>query len=406
MGRALNFSPSKNRGWMVVVAGFIATLTFGEIFWSFGVFFKVLMEEFGWSRSLESSAYMWLLFGYSTSVIVSGRLADRYRPRPILLASALVTGLGMLLCSRIGSITELQLFFFIIGLGSGPTWSVPSTTVQRWFSGKKGAGLALGTVASGVGFGSLVFAPLINYSILNYGWRTAYLVAATSFVLLVVISALLVRPSPRTAFAGALASKQSRERDSERLTVARFFASKAFIIAMVGLCAGSMAFYVVSVHLVPYSNDVGISQTAAATALGFMGGFSIPGRIVAGLVGDRLSWRKTMGLGLVGLAIALLILMAVKSVPVLYVFALVFGVSHGARISASVGILDEFFGTSSLGVLIGVTNAAAMVTGGFAPFLAGFAFDQTGSYSIVVLALAAVLALSGVTLLFTRSGSR
>lgn len=117
-------------GWFVVAACFAVTLTLGETFWSFGVFFKPLESEFDWSRTLTSSGYTAFLIGYTISVISTGKLADRYNPRPILLASALSAGLGISLCSRVNSINELRIFLLIAGLGAGATWSVPTSIVQ------------------------------------------------------------------------------------------------------------------------------------------------------------------------------------------------------------------------------------------------------------------------------------
>ena len=169
-------SPKLFYGWFVVGACFAVILIQGAAMWTFGVFLKPLANEFGWSRALVSSGYTAFLIGYVVSVITTGRLADRYSPRPILLVSALLAGLGFFLCSQVHTITQIRAFLFIGGLGVGATWSVPTSTVQRWFFARQRAGLALGIVVSGVGVGALIFAPLSNFLILNYGWRGAYLV--------------------------------------------------------------------------------------------------------------------------------------------------------------------------------------------------------------------------------------
>ena len=166
-------NPTIFYGWFVVAACFAVTLSLGETFWTFGVFFKPLEDGFGWSRALVSSGYTAFLLGYTISVVTAGRLADRYNPRPIILASALLSGLGISLCSQTQSINQLRFFLFIAGLGAGASWSVPTSVVQRWFYKEKRAGLALSIVSAGVGVGALIFAPLINYLILNYGWRNA-----------------------------------------------------------------------------------------------------------------------------------------------------------------------------------------------------------------------------------------
>lgn len=60
-------------GWLVVGACFCLTLTLGETFWTFGVFFRPIQQESGWNRAVVSSSFMALLMGHSLSVIASGR---------------------------------------------------------------------------------------------------------------------------------------------------------------------------------------------------------------------------------------------------------------------------------------------------------------------------------------------
>jgi len=126
-------SPKIFYGWFIVAACFSTTLTLGEATWIFGIFFKPLENEFGWSRALISSGYTVFLIGYGFSVMACGWLADRHSPRPILFVSGLLAGIGTAMCSQIHSINQLRLFLFIGDLGAGATWSVPTSIVQRWF---------------------------------------------------------------------------------------------------------------------------------------------------------------------------------------------------------------------------------------------------------------------------------
>ena len=81
-------------------------------------------------------------------------------------------------------------------MGTGANWSVPAAVVQRWFYGRKHAGVALSIMVTGLGVGALVFAPLINYLILSYGWRTSYLVVGIIFFVVVSLATIFIRPSP------------------------------------------------------------------------------------------------------------------------------------------------------------------------------------------------------------------
>ena len=371
-------------GWFVVAACFAVTLTVGETFWSFGVFFKPLESEFGWSRSLVSSGYTAFLISWSISAVVSGRLADRYSPRPILLVAALLTGLGISLCSQVQDINQLRIFLLIAGLGAGATWSVPTSTIQRWFYQRRRAGLALSIVVAGVGVGAVIFAPLINHLILTYGWRNAFLAVGIIIFVIVSISSVVIRRSPADATTvpvGQATTLKSLSNDGwatrEVVTMPPFIGI-AFCVFV-----GVFAFNALSVHLMPYATDAGISSTASAAALGLLGGFSIPGRIMSGFISDRIGWQKVMALSLLGMGLSVLWLLFMESQWMLYCFVFFYGLFHGLRIPSQIGILSRFFGMRSLGELIGITSAMGSLISSFAPYIAGFIFDTTSSYFMV-----------------------
>jgi len=387
-------------GWFVVIACFFVTMSLGETMWSFGVFFKPLENEFHWSRTLVSSGYTAFLIAYSLSSIVAGKISDRYGPRLILIASGTLAGLGISLCSQIQSVNELRAFLAVAGLGAGATWSVPTSTVQRWFYGRRRAGLALAIVVGGVGIGALVFAPLINYFILNYGWRNAYLIIGILFFVIIAGAAPVVRSNP-TEVQAPLDHGESGfgGREGSGLTIAKVLTDNAFLILTLAACVTIFTFQVVSVHFIPYVTDLGVTPTAAATAVGLMGAFSIPGRLLAGPLSDRIGWKKTIAISLFGMTVAAVWLLFSRSERMLYGFAIIFGIFWGARATAVNGALGAFFGTRLLGELIGITGASGNLLAAFVPYIAGYIFDTVGSYSIVFISLAVLLL--GVSLLST-----
>ena len=394
-------------GWFVVAACFLATLTLGETFWSFGVFFKPLESEFGWGRALTSSAYTCFLIGHAISLIIGGRLIDRFSPRPILLVTAAIAGLGIALCSQTHSINQLRLFLFIAGLGAGPTWSVSTTTVMRWFRGHKRGGLALAITTTGVGAGAVIFAPLINYFIRSHGWRDAFLYVGIILFVIILISSLMIRQSPTPKSTPASpASTEAPEPAAKRSPKP----TRAMITSFLGITfiitVAIISFQAVNVHFTPHAIDEGISDASAAAALGLIGGFSIPGRLISGLISDAVGWRRTLALALFGMALSLPWLLFLNASWMLYSFALCYGVCHGIRVPAQLGILEQTFGIGSLGQLVGISTAIGQVCGAMAPYVAGFIYDQTGSYSIVFYILMAMLVTTGIVAFMMKGQPR
>ncbi|MDM7998472.1 MAG: MFS transporter [Dehalococcoidia bacterium] len=393
-------SPDQERprlfyGWVVVAACFLATLTLGETFWCFGVFFKPLESEFGWSRAVTSSAYTCFLIGHAISLVVGGRLGDRISPRPILLATAVISGTAIALCSQTDSVNELRLFLFIAGLGAGPMWSVSTSTVVRWFNGHKRASVALAVTTTGVGAGAIIFAPLINHFIGAYGWRDAFLYVGIIMAIIVLAAALLVRRAPQ-AGASDSSSFPARGGAPTRAMIGAFI-TVTFIITV-----AIFSFQAVNVHLVPHATDVGISDTSAAIAVGLTGAFSIPGRLISGFVSDAIGWRRTLALAVLGMALSITWLLFLDAVWMLYAFVLIYGTCHGIRVPAQIGILGQTFGLSSLGQLVGISTAIGQLVGATAPYVMGFIYDHTGGYATGFYILMAMLAATGIVAFMLR----
>lgn len=383
-------------GWVVVAGCFIAMLCMGEVMWSFGVFFKALQGEFGWSRSVTSSCYTFMVVGYAISAIVAGRLSDRYSARPVLIVSALLAGPAIALCSQIETVLQLQLLLFAAGLGAGVLLSVPSSTVQRWFHNRPRSAIALALVMTGVGVGALVFAPVINHIIATTGWRQAFVFAGLFYFIAVTVAAVLVRPLPRWSSepSGAGGTHHASS------TVARQLVRTPRFIALVAvLMASVFSFQVLSVHLVPLATDAGISPEIAAAALGLAGAFSVVGRLVCGLVSGRIGWRWALALAEIGIGVAVLFLLVVDEAWMLYCFVGVYGLAQGVRAVSVSGVIGCLFGMRAIGELIGIAMACAQLTAALGPYAAGYLHDVLGSYTLILWVIGISLLVCAVVVL-------
>ena len=388
--RRMRLRRPDSNGWLLVAACFVVTLCIGEVMWSFGVFFKALETEFGWSRGLTSSSYTALGLAHGASSIVAGRLADRYGPRRVLLGAAMIAGPAIVSCSQISTLPQLQVLMILTGIGAGATVSVPVSTVQRYFRNRAKSGVALGIVASGIGTGALVFAPLLNNVILVAGWRSAFITAGLIFSILVGGAALIIRP---TSIKTQQGDAQHR---SSPIPVRRLIATPQFGAIVVMTMAAVFAFQSLSVHLVPYATDTGISVYASAAALGLVGGFSVPGRLASGFLSARFGWGRTLALSLAGSGLTIIALPAVHAEWMLYCFVAIYGFCHGVRAVAVFGIVGRLFAGQALGELTGIVLACGSFVGALGPIVAGRVFDVSGTYSMTFVAVGLMLVLSAL----------
>ena len=379
-------------GWVIVATCFIAAASYG-LFYTFGVFFKSLQAEFGWGRALTGSVHSLHLFIYALSTYFFGRLTDRIGPRRALSLGALFIGIGLSLCSQINSIWHLYFFYIIASLGSGVTVSLPNATVQKWFVKKRG--LALGLVTAGVGAGTMFLAPLIQYLITAFGWRSSYLMIGISFWALLTLTAMLMvdRPGKKGLKPYGWQEKGAGQETDIGLydwPAKEAMKTKMFLLIILIYFFTNLPIHMVMIHIVPYLTDLGISKAFAAGALGLIGGISISGRIGMGVVAEKMGWKWGILLCCLSCSLMLFWLIGVKAPWMLFVFTLTYGFFYGGKITTIPGLIGSFFGTGSLGEIIGIIHAVSLSGGIIGPVLGGYIFDRSGNYRLafVIAALA------------------
>ncbi|MDY6856138.1 MAG: MFS transporter [Thermodesulfobacteriota bacterium] len=389
-------------GWIILAGCFFATMSYG-LFYTFGVFFKSLQVEFGWSRALTSSVTSLHLIVNALSGIMIGRITDRYGPRMALTIGAFLIGTGLMLCSQIENIWHLYIFYGLIAsLGAGVVYSLPTATVQRWFIEKRG--LVLGITMSGVGFGTMIFSPIANYLISSYGWRVAYIVfgsvslfVLTSFALTMVYGPEKIGLRPygfhknkkehplQTANPTNNKANLISGEETQTWTTREVIQTRAFWLVYLLHLFSVLPLFMIMVHIVPFATDIGIPKEIAASALGFIGGVSILGRIAMGSLSDRIGWKYSLIIcvGLCGIMTFSLIY--VRSVWALFVFVVLFGFFYGGKVSVFPGLVGSFFGNNSLAEIIGVLSTCLGISGMIGPIAGGYIYDRMGSYTLAFL---------------------
>jgi len=370
------------RGWVVVGASFFSTFTVFGIAYSFGAFFSSMAEEFGAGRGATSLMFSITAFLYFSLGMVSGRVADRFGPRPVLAVGAAVMGLGLILTSLASRLWVGYLTYGVgVGVGVACGYVPMLAAVGGWF--EKRRAIASGVAVEGVGLGTLLIAPLAAQLIASHGWRTTYVIFGLGAPVVLAICLLgASRPPVRTSQAEPL-----RVLEAARTGAFRWFYVSALLM--------SMALFVPFVYLAAFASEHGAGKVAAASLLGFIGGASMVGRLGLAALGDWLGRMRLLRLSFLMLAVSFLVWLAAgDSYGMLVFFAMLMGLSYGGFIALSPAVTAEMFGLAGLGGIMGALYTAAGVGGLVGPPLAGILIDHTGGYQAVI-ASSMVLSLGG-----------
>lgn len=391
---------------MVVIASFLMTFMFFSIQYNFGVFSKPLLDEFGWTRALTSGAFSLYMIVHGLSAILMGTLSDRYGPRIIFGVSGFLGGLGMVLCSQIVDLWQFYAFFgLLIGVGTGAAFSPPMSTTAKWFVKRRG--LALGIVASGIGFGTLIMSPVASYLISAYGWQMAYIIVGFIAWTVLIPTALIIKAGPVEN--NALPYSKNRDEGgniSDDWDTSEAVKTRSFWLFLFSNLLWVLCLQMVMVHIYYYAIDIGAPSMIAAGVLALIGGCSVLGRLVIGGASDRIGTKRVWLFCLVCQMVIMFWLTMSESVWTLYLFAPVFGFSYGGIVPLIPAITGEFFGTKNLGAIIGFMGFGPTIGGVLGPFIAGYIFDVTGSYYFAFLLGVAATIMATVFAIQTKKPER
>ncbi len=377
-------------GWYVVIACVIITLyTGGVVNFGFTAVFDPLAKEFGWSYAQISfaSSLRGLEVGLLSAAV--GLLVDKWGPRKLIIGGSVLIFLGYLVLSRVSSLFMFYTAFALIALGmSACTGTVLLTAVTHWF--KKKAGLATGLVASGFGLGGIIV-PVVTTLIDTLKWRTAMTVVGIGVLLICIPLALLVRHRPEdygylpdgdTALSKKDADGDRRSDPEVNRSVWQALKDRAFWHVSLSSMCHSFVVGAVVTHVMPYLGSVGIDRGVSSFIALVLPLCSIAGRLGSGFLSNKFGNRSVYSSSFVLMTLGLLAFSAVKpgtlwlTIPFIITFSLGWGFSVISRIT----LLREHYGRASFGAIIGFNSTIMMIGNVSGAPLAGWSYDNFGSY--------------------------
>jgi cyanate permease len=331
--------------------------------------------------------------------------------------------IGALLMSAI--VTEswhyLIVFGIIVGTGVSMGGVIPiQSGVTFWF--KKQKALAMSIVLSAAGIGGILAAPLLNkvISSSNNNWKLGWMVVAATAILSAAISAVAVRNKPEemgqfpdgippdkdyTNPSAAGLSIQGKIYQSTRSwKIADALKTKSLWLIILASIAFLMPYVTCVAHGVVYLEGVGYSQDLSALSVGLLVFFSIIGRIIGGVFGDRIEPRIIWSVALCCVVAGMIIL--AKSATLgpfsIYLYAIFMGTGMGAAYVCMATIIGNYFGAQAFASIMGTIFPIIFLAAAMGPFLAGFCYDRQGSYANAFYGLTALACIGAITVLIAK----
>ena len=388
--------------WWRLFGAILMTLALGTLYaWS--VFVAPLEHEFGWKRAQTSTVFTLATVMFSASLLLAGKLQDRFGPFWISVTGSILITLSFFLFSYTSNLYFL--YFFYGGLGGAGTGFGFGTVVPvmaKWFPDR--IGLAIGLALVGFGSGSAVFGSFANLVLFpRYGWRTSCMILGGIFLVMTMTAAFLLKNPPAIqehATRDSLLAKIPRH----QFTPGEVLRTPAFYLLWFGFGLGSTAGLMVISQLIPFANSQGISSATLATLGLVVGAFgNVSGRVLSGWFSDFMGRLNTLR---VVLAISCLAMPALYWVgahlTALYVLIYFVYFSYGAQASVIPTTVSDFWGTRYAGTNYGTLFTAWGFAGILGPTIGGVLFDLYKDYGVAFYTAGALAVIALICALVAR----
>jgi MFS family permease len=395
-GQEVSHSPENSSGffygYLIVFVSFLMMFAFWSAFYAFGVFFKPMLKEFGWTRAMTSGAFSLCSIIQGLLGIAMGGVTDKFGARVVMTLCGLLLGLGYLLLSQLSAIWQFYLFYgAIVGAGMGGSFTPLMSTVARWFIKKRT--MMTGTVVAGTGIGGLIGPPIVSRLVSDYGWRLSYIILGSFVLAVVVLCAQFIRRDPaqmgQVAYGDDAEKRKVLQQDIMDLSLKEAVHTMQFWVVFGMIFSLGFCVFAVIVHIVPHAAELGISATRAANILATIGGASVAGKILLGRMADRIGSRQAFLIGFTLMLAALLMVLLAKGELILYPSGALFGFAFGGCVASESPLVAELFGLTSHGLILGTIAFSFLLGGATGPLLLGHTFDVTGNYQWGFIACAA-----------------
>ncbi len=365
---------TKSTRTVLISAALILMLALG-VRQTFGLFMPPMTIANGWTRDEFALAIALQNLLWGAFVPFAGAIADRHGAGRVLVASALVYGVG--LCCMALSTTPLVFDLsagLMIGLAlSGTTFGVVLGVVSKVVSHEKRS-LALGIAGAGGSFGQFAMVPYGQAVISGLGWYAALFVMAATAALIIPLAAGL---SGRHAQAAQRDTQTAREAFSEALSLKTFH----YLFWSYFVCGVHTAF--IAQHLPSYVQDNGMSPAVGMTALALIGLANVFGSYGAGWLGQRWS-KKAILTWIYALRSVLIVflLVAPKTPATLFLFAFGMGLLWLSTVPLTSALVAQIFGLKHVSMLMGGVFFGHQIGGFLGAYVGGLIFTTQGSYDL------------------------
>ncbi|MPY21545.1 OFA family MFS transporter [Shewanella sp. YLB-07] len=384
-----------NKPLKILLIGLLINLSIG-ILYVWGVFSEPLAEVLNVAPENIDGPYQTSVFTFAVCLLVAGVWQDKVGPKKVTMLGISLVGLGLIASGYATTLAELQFTFgCMVGAGMGFAYACIGPSTMKWWPKNK-KGLVSGLTAGGFAMAAVYLAPLSTSLIEHYGILDTFKILGVGLLFMVPIASMLVDPpidyvTDKPEDNALKLGSDINISWHKMLKTPQFY--QLWLMFMVSSSAGIML--IGSVGRI--SKSIGLTSEQIAFSIILLAIFNTSGRVIGGLIFDRIGRVHTLAL-IFMLQAANMVFFTTITTPIPLMVGISIGaMSYGALFGVFPPITADDYGLKTYGTNFGILYSAWGVSGFFGGILASISGSANNSYFAFAVLLTTMTAMGYFT---------
>ncbi|MCZ3384096.1 MFS transporter [Kosakonia sp. SOY2] len=344
----MNTPSAHHTRWLTLVGTIITQFALGSVYtWS--LFNSSLSEKLGEPVSQVAFSFGLLSLGLALSSSVAGKLQERFGVKRVTIASGLLLGLGFFLTAHSSNLLMLWLSAgVLVGVADGAGYLLTLSNCVKWFPERKGliSAFSIGSY----GLGSLGFKFIDSQLLASVGLESTFMIWGAIVLVMIVFGAMLMTDAPLQKVSTANGVVENDFTLAQSMRKPQYW-----MLAVMFLTSCMSGLYVIGVAKDIAQGMVHLDSLTAASAVTVIAIANLSGRLVLGVLSDKISRIRVITLGqvisLVGMAA---LLFAPLNAMTFFAAIACVAFNFGGNLTVFPSLVSEFFGLNNLAKNYGV----------------------------------------------------
>ena len=330
--------------WLTLIGTIITQFALGSVYtWS--LFNGQLSTKLDQPISRVAFSFGLLSLGLAVASSVAGKLQERFGVRNVTIAAGVLMAVGFFLTAHANNLFMLYLSAgVLVGLADGAGYLMSLSNCVKWFPERKGVVSACAIGAYGLG--SLGFKFICGYLLSISTLEHTFIIWGLLAMAMIIVGGLMMKDAPKQEVK-TVNNHREQPRDFSLAEAMRM--PQYWMLALMFLTACMSGLYVIGVAKDIGQGMVHLSALTAANAVTVIAIANLSGRLVLGVLSDKMARIRVVSIAQVISLVGMSILLFTHMNEAMFFGSLAcVAFSFGGTITVYPSLVSDFFGLNNL----------------------------------------------------------